>query len=78
MVAALLAPHDSGLVEHRQVLDVLLGGARGLAQLADGAAAIAEVVEQPNPHRLADDPEALGDQLDERVGERGEVPLDRP
>src|SRR6266496_2957669 len=50
-------------------LDVLLRGRQRLRQLADRRFAVAEPVEQPNPHRLADHAEAARDQLDEVIGE---------
>jgi len=50
--------------------DVLLRGAEGVGELADGGLAVAEMVEQPDPHRLADRAEAARDQLDAVVGER--------
>ena len=50
--------------------DVLLGGAERLLQLADGGVAIAQPVEQLDPHRLAEHAEALRDELDQRLGER--------
>jgi hypothetical protein len=49
--------------------DVLLGGAERLLELTDGGVALAEAVEQFDPHRLAEDAEALGDELDQRLGE---------
>ena len=45
-------------------------GAERLGQLADRRLAVAQAVEQLDPHRLADHPEPLGDQVDQRVWER--------
>ena len=50
--------------------DVLLRGAERLGQLVDGRLAVAQPVEQPDPHRLADHAEAAGDQLGEVVRKR--------
>ena len=44
--------------------------AEALRQLGDGRLAVAEPLEDPNPHRLTDDAEAPCDQLDHRGGER--------
>src|SRR6266508_251842 len=65
-VVAVLAPaEDAGVGEHGQVFgDVLLRAADRFGELADGGLAVAEPVEQPDPHRLADRAEAAGDQLD--------------
>ena len=41
-----------------------------LLELADGRVAVAQAVEQLDAHRLAEHAEALGDELDERLGER--------
>ena len=40
---------------------------RALLKLADGRVCLAQAVEQLDPHRLAEYPEALGDQLDQRL-----------
>ena len=50
--------------------DVLLRGFERLGELADGGFAVAELVEQADSHRLAEDAEAAGDQLDQVVGQR--------
>jgi hypothetical protein len=56
-------------VEHAEMLgDVLLGGTERLMQLVDGRRPAAKMVEQLDAHRLTDDPEALGDHLDQRIG----------
>ena len=41
-----------------------------LGQLVDGQRPVAQRVEQTNAHRFTDDPEALGDELDERLRKR--------
>ena len=70
-VAVLLAADDAGLGEHADVLgDVLLRGAERLGELVDGQRPVAQRVEQADAHRLADDAEALRDQLDERLRKR--------
>ena len=53
--------------------DVLLRRAEARVSSCDARLAVAEAIEDPDPHRLADDAEAPSDQLDERVGERFEV-----
>jgi hypothetical protein len=71
VVAVLGALDDPGLEQQAKVLrDVLLRGACRLLQLADRGLAVAQAVEQLDAHRLAHDPEALGDQVHERIGER--------
>ena len=71
VVALLAAAEDAGVGEHGEVLgDVLLRGADRLGELADGGLAVAEPVEQLDPHRLADRAEAAGDQLDQVIGKR--------
>src|SRR5690349_1884110 len=68
-VAVLRAGHEAGPEQHAQVLGhVLLRGAGGLLQLLHGRVVLAERVEQLDPHRLAEYPEALRDQVHERVG----------
>ena len=70
-VAVLLPGDDAGLGEHADVLgDVLLRGAERLGELVDGQGPVAQRVEQADAHGLADDPEALGDELDERLRKR--------
>ena len=68
----LLAPaDDAGLVEDAEVLrDVLLGRAEALGELGDGRLAVAQTLEDPDAHRLADDAEAPRDQLDDGGGKR--------
>ena len=69
---ALLLPRDgAGGEQHAQMLrDVLLGAAGRLLKLPDGRRALAQAVEQPDPHRLAEHAKALCDQLDETFGKR--------
>ena len=43
---------------------------RASLQLADGGLAVAQRVEQLDPHRLAEDTEALRDEFDQRLGQR--------
>ena len=58
-------------MEHAEVLrDVLLGRAERVGQLLDTELVVAQPVEQPNPHRLADHTEPRSDELDELIGER--------
>ena len=66
----LAAADDARLVEDAEVLrDVLLRRAEALGQLGDGRLAVAQAVEDPDSHRLADDAEAPRDELDDGVGE---------
>ncbi len=66
VVALLAAAEDADVAEHRQVLgDVLLRRLEHVGELADGRLAIAQLVKEPDPHRLAKHAEAAGDQLDE-------------
>ena len=75
MVALLGAGDHPGGVEDAEVLgDVLLRGAERLLQLADGRVALAQAIEQLDSHRLAEDAEALGDELDQRLGKRVRLP----
>src|SRR5262249_21323328 len=71
-VVSVLAPaDDAGLGEHAKVLrDVLLRAPERLSQFIDARLALAQPVEQPDPHRLADHAEARGDQLDELIRQR--------
>jgi hypothetical protein len=70
VVAFLAPPDDAGIGQHGQVLgNVLLGGRQRRRQLAHRRFAVAEPVEQLDPHGLADHTEAAGDQLDQVVGE---------
>jgi hypothetical protein len=48
--------------------DVLLGAPERLGEVVNAGLALAETVEQPDPGRLPDDTEALGDQVRERWG----------
>ena len=67
----LSAAENPGLVEDTEMLgDVLLRGAEALGQLRDARLAVAETLEDPDPHRLTDDAEAPRDQLDDGRGER--------
>jgi hypothetical protein len=50
--------------------DVLLRRPERLLQLGDRRRPATQVVEQPDAHGLADHPEALWDQLDERLWEK--------
>ena len=43
--------------------DVLLAGAERLLELADGGVAFAQVVKELDAHRLAEHPEALGNEV---------------
>ena len=47
-----------------------MAGAERLLQLADRGVAVPEPVEQLDPHRLAENPEALRDELNQRLRER--------
>src|SRR5947208_2407791 len=68
VVALLPPPHDSGRAEHAEVFrDVLLGGPDQRGQLEHGRLALAQVVEELDPRRLAQHAKALRDQLDEVV-----------
>src|SRR6516164_6101423 len=64
---ALLAPRDDACAQqHAQVLgDVLLRGTGRLLELLHRRLTVAQRVEQPDPHRLAQDAKALCDQLDQ-------------
>src|SRR5688572_14267629 len=70
-IAGALASDDAGLCQHTDVLrNVLLAGAERLRQLVDGQGPVAQRVEQAEAHGLTDDPEALRDELDERLRKR--------
>jgi hypothetical protein len=61
------AVDDTLGVEHPEMLrDVLLGGAERVGEVVDGRLAVTKTVEEADPHRLAENPEALGDPVDER------------
>ena len=63
------AADDARLMEDAKVLgNVLLRGIQRLDELTDRSRAIAQPVQQLDPHRLADDTEPLRDQLDQRLG----------
>ena len=71
MVAVLGAVDHAGAVQDAQVLgDVLLAGAEGMLKLGDGGLAVAEAIQELDPHRFGEHAEPLRDQLDEGVGER--------
>ena len=71
MVAVLGAADHSRGVQDAEVLgDVLLGGVERFLQLTDGRVSLAQSVEQLDPHRLAEHPEALRDEFDQRLGKR--------
>ncbi len=71
LVALLDAGDHTRGVEDAEVFgDILLGGAKRLLELTDGGVALAKAVEQLDPHRFAEDAEALGDQFDQRLGKR--------
>src|SRR5919198_1415239 len=70
-VALLAAGDDARALEQDEVLgDVLLRRANECSQLEHRGLAFAEPVEQPDPRRLGQRAQALGDQLDQLVGER--------
>src|SRR4030095_1319717 len=70
-VAAPAPPHDSSPFEHAEVLgDVLFCCPDRRGELEHARLALAKPVEQLDPGRLAQHPEALRDQLDQVVGER--------
>ena len=48
--------------------DVLLAGAERLGELVDGQGTLAERVEDPDAHGLADDAKALRNELDKLIG----------
>jgi hypothetical protein len=67
--ALLRAADDARLMEDAKVLgDVLLRGVQRLDELTDRSRAVAQPVQELDPHRLADDTKPLRDQLDQRLG----------
>ncbi|MCZ7588885.1 MAG: hypothetical protein M5U27_08560 [Gaiella sp.] len=56
-------------MEDAEVLgDVLLGGAEARGQLGDGRLAVAQAVEDADPHGLADHAKPARDELDDGIG----------
>src|ERR1035438_2369797 len=71
VVAVLGAGDHAGGMQDAEVLgDVLLGGAERLLELSDRRLTLPQAVQELDPHRLAEHPEALGDELDQRLGKR--------
>ena len=65
------AADDSRGVENAEVTgDILLPGAQRLRELADGSLAVAQPIEQLDPHRLANHAEPLSDHIDQRIRQR--------
>ena len=65
VIAVLGAADHAGSVKDSKMLgNVLLGGAERLLELADSGLALAQPVEQLDPHRLAEHAEALCHELD--------------
>src|SRR5262245_7452929 len=69
---AVLAPGEhAGVDEHREVFgDVLLAGAEPVRERGHAQLLVAEQVEHAHAERLAQRPEAAGDQVGELFGER--------
>ena len=64
------AHHSRGMQDAQVFGDVLLGSSQGFLKLADGGVAISQPIEQLDSHRLTQHPEALGDELDQRLRKR--------